>query len=41
LIECNSGHATNLHTEASAGQTDNLTLEKKFANTDTSSSCSS
>jgi len=40
VIECNGGHATNPHTDTSAGRTDNLALEKEFANTDTPSSCS-
>jgi hypothetical protein len=41
VIECNGGHATNPHADASAGHTDSLALEKQFAKTDTPSSCSS
>ena len=35
VIECNNGHATNPHTDASAGQTDSLVSEKEFAKSDT------
>jgi hypothetical protein len=35
VIECNSGHATNPHMDASAGQTDGLVLENEFAKSDT------
>ena len=35
VIECNSSHTTNPHTDASAGQTDSLVLEKEFIKSDT------
>ena len=35
VIECNNGHAINLHTDASAGQTNSLVSEKEFIKSDT------